>query len=475
MIVSHRALIVVVAALAAASLVGMALLWPPGDAVDAGADADAAPPDDELIDATIVDVEPVGDVDDPGLPPGARSVIVIAERADTGEIVVFPMVDDTGELYQPGVEVMLQQIEDADGEATYLIADFQRGPAMIALAGMFALAVLAFARWQGLRALVGLALTFLVIIGFMVPAILAGRSPVVVALVGSVAIMIVTLYLAHGFSAKTTAAVVGTTGALAATVALATFFVDATALTGLASEDARLANVEVGGISLRGLMLAGIIIGTLGVLDDVTMSQASTVFALRRADPAAGFGRLFGGALTVGRDHLAATVNTLFLVYAGAALPLLILFVTGPAGLGEALTMEIVAVEVVRTLVGSIGLIAAVPITTALAAGLARGDPRAAAEAGTEEAAPSDGQGEGARAERDGSGGDTAPDESEPPGSDADAAPGARWTASASAATGTAAAPATDDSEADADTDTDWEARLRQAYGLDEEDADQGP
>jgi uncharacterized membrane protein len=214
-------------------------------------------------------------------------------------------------------------------------------------------------------------LTFLVIVGFIVPAILGGRSPLTVALVGAVAIMIITLYLSHGYSPKTTAAVVGTAGALAITGLLAVIFVAAAQLTGFTSEEARLANLEVGGLSLRGLLLAGIIIGGLGVLDDVTMSQSSTVFELRRANPAAGFGDLLRGGLNVGRDHIAATVNTLFLAYAGAALPLLILFVVGIDPLPTVLTSEIVAVEIVRTLVGSIGLIAAVPLTTALAAAMA--------------------------------------------------------------------------------------------------------
>jgi hypothetical protein len=146
--------------------------------------------------------------------------------------------------------------------------------------------------------------------------------------------------------------------------------VAATSLTGLASEDALNASFQAGGLSLRGLLLAGIILGGLGVLDDVTMSQASLVFELRRADPTAGFGRLVTGALAVGRDHIAATVNTLFLAYAGASLPLLVLFTTGGDSLGTVTTAEAVAVEIVRTLCGSIGLIAAVPLTTLLAAAL---------------------------------------------------------------------------------------------------------
>jgi len=185
------------------------------------------------------------------------------------------------------------------------------------------------------------------------------------------AIMLVSLYLAHGPGRKTTAAVVGTALALGLTAALAAAFVGVAALTGLASEDALNASFAVGGLSLRGLLLAGIILGGLGVLDDVTVSQASLVFELRRADPAAGFGELVRGALSVGRDHVAATVNTLFLAYVGASLPLLVLFVTSGDAFGTVATAEAVAVEVVRTLCGSVGLIAAVPLTTVLAAALA--------------------------------------------------------------------------------------------------------
>jgi uncharacterized membrane protein len=292
--------------------------------------------------------------------------------------VVFEMIDDTGDMFSAGQRVRLAAIETPGQPVTYAVSDFRRERPMALLAGLFVAAVLLFSRWQGLRALIGLVLTFVIIIGFIVPAILDGRSPVAVALFGSLAIMIVTLYLAHGYSRKTTAAVVGTALALALTGLLAVGFVAAASITGFTSEDARLAHLTVGGLSLQGLLLAGIIIGGLGVLDDVTMSQSSTVFELHRANPAAGFGALTRGALTVGRDHIAATVNTLFLAYAGAALPLLILFATGVDGFFEILVSEIVAVEIVRTLVGSLGLIAAVPITTALAAALVVAEPAAA-------------------------------------------------------------------------------------------------
>ena len=235
--------------------------------------------------------------------------------------------------------------------------------------------MVAFGRWQGVRSLLGLGLSFVVIVSFVVPAILHGHSPVLVAVTGAMAIMLISLYLSHGVGPKTTAAVVGTALALGLTAALAIAFVAAASLTGLASEEAQNANYAVGGLSLRGLLLAGIIIGGLGVLDDVTMSQASLVDELHHANPTAGMAALVTGALRVGRDHIAATVNTLFLAYAGAALPLLILFVTGQDSLGTVATTEIVAVEVVRALCGSVGLIAAVPLTTVLAALLATEEP----------------------------------------------------------------------------------------------------
>jgi uncharacterized membrane protein len=377
--VTHAMLLAVVGLVAVAALVGIVVLWPANLWAD-----DEDPFGDgvqrtELVDARLLEVRELPASEDIGLVPGAVEVAIRAEVSSTGEVIEFEMTDDTGATFAAGQRVKLARIEQADQPPVYFVSDFQRGRPMLLLAAVFAGAVIAFGRWQGARALLGLGLTFLLLIGFVVPAILDGSSPVPVALVGALVVMIVTLYLSHGFSRKTTAAVVGTTLALLLTGALAAVFVAAANLTGFTSEEARLANLQVGGLSLRGLLLAGIIIGGLGVLDDVTMSQSSTVFELHRADRRAGFGQLLTGALNVGRDHIAATVNTLFLAYAGASLPLLILFVTGADSIGTIVTAEIVAVEVVRTLVGSIGLIAAVPLTTALAAAVVLGEPEASA------------------------------------------------------------------------------------------------
>ncbi|HSJ44367.1 MAG TPA: YibE/F family protein [Euzebyales bacterium] len=366
---AHGALLVVVALACAAAVVGVVRLWPPPE--PARVDTSTVPAGVMLHKATLTAVAEVEDADDPGLAPGAEVLALTARLAD-GRDVSFEMVDETGDLYAVGQRVRVAEAEGPDGGVTWYVNDIERDRSLLLLTAVFLVAVLVFGRWQGLRALVGLALTLGVVVTFVVPALLAGRNPVAVALSAAVVIMAVTLYLTHGVRAKTTAAVMGTLTALALTVGLSWAFIELASLTGLSDEEARLASVSVGGLSLRGLLLAGIIIGALGVLDDVTMAQSSTVFELRRADPKAGFGRLFGGAMAVGRDHVAATINTLFLAYAGASLPLLILFSSSPDPLPVIASSEVVAVEIVRTLVGSIGLMASVPVTTALAAWLAR-------------------------------------------------------------------------------------------------------
>lgn len=368
--VSHRLLLVIVGLIGLAGVVGMAL-GPPTRL----AGVLAEPPggsDTRLLDARIEGIE-VAEVplDDPTLLPGAIDLDITA-RLESGEQVTFSMTDETGGTFRVGQLVKLAEVDAGGGEPTYYISDFQRTRPLLLLLGLFLAAVIVFGRMQGVRAIIGLGLTLLIITRWLVPAILLGHNPVVAALSCAAVIMILTLYLSHGFHPKTTAAAVGTGAALALTGALSWLFVRAAAITGMTSEEARMATLQVGGLSLRGLLLAGIIIGGLGVLDDVTMSQASTVMQLRRLNPAASFGELMRGGIAVGRDHIAATVNTLFLAYAGASLPLLLLFTTSQDSFANILTSEVVAVELVRTLVGSLGLIAAVPLTTALAAALVR-------------------------------------------------------------------------------------------------------
>jgi uncharacterized membrane protein len=365
-------MLAVVVVIALAVLASAVALWPRGELPRPAAGGQADPT--RLVSATLTKVARIGcEEAEPGV-PGSVCIKVTARLA-SGRQVAFDTTDPTGTTFRAGQRVRLAVVEQPGQPPYYNIQDLERGRPLLVLVAVFVLAVVAFGRWQGVRSLLGLGLSFLVIVSFVVPAILRGRSPVLVAVTGAMAIMLVSLYLSHGVGPKTTAAVVGTALALGLTAALAIGFVAAASLTGLASEEALSANFAVGGLSLRGLLLAGIIIGGLGVLDDVTMSQASLVDELHHANPTAGFAALVTSALRVGRDHIAATVNTLFLAYAGAALPLLILFVTGQDSLGTVATTEVVAVEVVRALCGSVGLIAAVPLTTVLAALVATEEP----------------------------------------------------------------------------------------------------
>jgi uncharacterized membrane protein len=231
--------------------------------------------------------------------------------------------------------------------------------------------LLATGRVHGLRALVGLVASLLIVLKFVIPSILMGNSAVAVALVGALAVMLVTIPLSYGLGAKAIAAWLGTATSLFLAVLLAYGFTRLAHLTGASSEEATFLSTTDASISLQGLLLAGMVIGALGVLVDLTVSQASTVIALRRANPALRFRELFRGAVDVGHDHIAATVNTLVFAYAGASLPVLLIFSIGGTTLTDSVNSEAVAEEVIAALVGSIGLIVSMPITTGLAALLA--------------------------------------------------------------------------------------------------------
>ena len=299
----------------------------------------------------------------------------VSVRLAGGEEVVIERQtaegDTVGIDVEPGDGVLVTANETPDGTA-YFIADRSRSLPLWALAIAFAALVALVGRGRGVWSLVGLAASFLVIARFIVPAILTGWDPVVATVIGAGVIAFSTLVIAHGPNRKTVAAIGGTALSLALAFALARFGVGFVELTGLADEHAiALTILSEQAIDARGLLLAGIIIGALGVLDDVTATQASTVFELRAANPRLGAGELFARALNVGRDHIASTVNTLVLAYAGASLPLVVLLAAQPEPLGLLISRDLLATEIVRTLVGSMGIVAAVPITTGIAALLA--------------------------------------------------------------------------------------------------------
>ena len=272
-----------------------------------------------------------------------------------------------------GDEILVNVLQRPDGGLVVYFVDFVRLRPMLVLFLVFAFFSVVVGGWKGVRGLVGMAFSFGVIFFFILPQILQGRNPVAVTVLGSAVLLGITLYLIYGWTLKTHAAVLGILAALVLTGVLAQYFVTLTRLTGFGSEDALyLIQFSAVSIDTRGLVLAGMLVGALGVLDDLAITQSSVVFQLFATDPHLSFGTLYRRAMQVGRDHVAATVNTLVLAYTGGALPMLLLFyVTNEKPL-QVLNYEFVAQEIVSMMVGSLGLIAAVPLTNLLAVSLAR-------------------------------------------------------------------------------------------------------
>jgi uncharacterized membrane protein len=287
------------------------------------------------------------------------------DRGRTFTEIVQP--DQSRQLHQ-GQKVVVAYEPSAPRELQYSVTDVDRRLPMTLLAAVFALVVVLVGRMRGVMALVALAISFLVLDLFILPAILQGSNPLAVAVVGSSAIMLTALYLCHGPSARTSVAVLGTLTSLLLTGVLGSLFIGWAALTGNTDDNTGLIHGLYPSIDMSGLLLAGVIIGSLGVLDDVTVTQTSAVWELHEANPSLGRRVLYRAGIRIGRDHIASVVNTLVLAYAGAALPLLLLFSVAQSSVGAVATSELVAEEIVRTLVGSIGLVASVPVTTALAA-----------------------------------------------------------------------------------------------------------
>ncbi|MBA0126014.1 YibE/F family protein [Haloechinothrix sp. YIM 98757] len=361
---------------ALAAIVGMVLLYPFGDELPGDEALTGTPVNADVVAVAESSCTPQGDVDvdtGGGEPTGQGCVAVdieLTEGPAAGSTITKTEPVGPGRpRFAPGDAIVLEYHGAAPEQAgSYQVVDFQRGTPLLVLAGAFALAVLLLGRWQGARALLGLGLSFVVIALFILPAILAGQDPVLVGIVGAGVIMFLTLYLSHGLSARTSVAVLGTLVSLTLIGVISAVFSELNHLTGLDEPTSTLIGTLGGGIDARGLLLAGIVIGALGVLDDVTVTQSSAVWELRHANPALSWRQLYAAGLRIGRDHVAASVNTLVMAYAGAALPVLLYSAISGVGMGSILGSQDIAQEIVRTLAGSIGIVAAVPVTTALAA-----------------------------------------------------------------------------------------------------------
>jgi len=301
----------------------------------------------------------------------AQSTIAIDTGPNAGASTLLEFSPGPG---QPkllvGDTIRIFRQVDQQGTTTYGFYDYERRVPLAVLAAVFAIVIVAVARWRGLRALVGIVIAFAVLVLFMLPALRDGAAALPVALVASAAILFAVIYLAHGVSLRTSAALLGTLTAMALAAVLSWAAIELTHLTGLSQEQNNEVAAYLGHVSIKGLLLAGFIIGSLGVLNDVTITQASTVFELAQIGQASRQ-QIFARAMRVGSDHIASTVYTLVLAYAGSALPLLLLFSVANRSLSDVLTSESVAIEIARSAVGGIALALSVPLTTAIAVVLA--------------------------------------------------------------------------------------------------------
>ncbi len=293
-----------------------------------------------------------------------------------GEYTGIPMEIDYGKrqirsddyLLAVGSEIMVSISKTPDNVVNAYFVDYVRTTPILWLTVIFAIAIIFISSWKGIRALLSMAFSLYIIIGYIIPHILVGEDPLRVSIIGSIILLAVSLYLTYGWTLKTHAAVISMMLVLLLTGALSGLFVVFAKLNGTGDENVMfLMQLMETPINLRGLLLGGMIIGALGVLDDLVTTQASAVFELHHANPSLGFRGLYNSAMRIGQDHVAATVNTLVLAYAGASLPMLLMFSLGRGDYGYLVNFSFIAEEIVRTLVGSLGLIAAVPLTTAIA------------------------------------------------------------------------------------------------------------
>ncbi len=405
-------LAVILIPLALLTVAGMAMLWPSGskEGMTLSSPYSAAPgvtfdtgrvqrvstePCVESMPSTAPDAAPT---------PQGSDCLFAYTQPDAGgspvKVVINPDVAKSGGV-SAGDDIRYLNLSNAQGanasqgSPAYIFVDFVRTLPIVFLAVLYAVVVIAVARWRGLRALVGLVGAYFVLVSFMLPGLAEGKPPLLLALVGSTVIMIGVLYFAHGFSARTSTALLGTMFGLLITALLAAWATDAANLVGVGSHDATtLINIS-GDISISGIILCGLIISGLGVLNDVTITQSSAVWELYELAPDTSARKLFTSAMRIGRDHIASTVYTIAFAYAGAALPVLIIVMLYDRPLGETLTSAELSEEVIRTLVGSVGLVLAIPVTTLIAVLVVKATGIRAAVAGEPPVSPSSPESEG--------------------------------------------------------------------------------
>ncbi|MET8774061.1 YibE/F family protein [Nocardia sp. NPDC004654] len=302
-----------------------------------------------------------------------RSLITIDSGPHEGNKTLLEIAPGPGQPdLRAGDEIRLVRQTDPNGTPLYSFEDYSRGLPLTLIALAFVVVIIVVARWRGVRALIGLGFAFAVLVMFLLPALLDGKPAIPVALTAGSLILYAVLYLAHGVNLRTSSALLGTLSAMLLAAGLSWLVIEMTHLTGLSEEQNTNVATYIEHVSITGLLLAGFIIGSLGVLNDVTITQASAAFELAALDESASRREVFAAAMRVGRDHIASTVYTLVLAYAGGALPLLLLFSVAGRSIRDVLAGDAVAIEIARSSVGGIALALSVPLTTGIAALLAR-------------------------------------------------------------------------------------------------------
>ncbi len=367
---ARNALVVFLAVLGVLAASGLIWLWPDSATMAAAIDVPFDAPGVTYEDAGIREVAD-GCLSQDGsgsTAPCQTATVELRTGEDAGQVVDVELLGPQAQAgLRPGDSVEVARIPTDDGPL-YSYSGTNRLPTLIVMGLLFVACVLAVARWRGLFALLGLGFAGFVLLGFMLPALISGKPGMAVALAGSTAIMFVVLYVAHGVSIRTSTALAGTLLGLAVTTGLGSLAVGAARLSGFADEqDYDLAQL-VPGLDFQELLLCAIIIGGLGVLNDVTITQSSAVWELRAAAPEMSRARIFASAMRIGRDHIASTIYTIVFAYAGGALTVLLLLYFTNREVIDLFGVEMFAGEAVRTFASAIGLVLSVPITTGIAA-----------------------------------------------------------------------------------------------------------
>lgn len=392
---------VIVVPLVAVTLIGLVVLWPGHSSLIGSRPFLSA--GSSMATATVTSTD-VGSCKDSVAQLGAGTVAnealladAVCARIDSGEgkglVVPVHVPPESRDSAQVGVGLRVAYSPATAASGTpYIFVDYVRRLPILALSLVYLLLVVAVAGRKGAASVLGLLLSTGVLVVFMIPALLAERSPLAVTLVGASAMMLLAVYIAHGVSVRTTTALLGTLTGVGVTVLLSLWGVKAAHLTGASDESALALRTLVNGLDLRTLLTCGMVVAGLGVLNDVTITQASAVWELHAANPALGWGRLFRGGMRIGRDHIASTVYTLAFAYAGTALPLILAASLIDRAVVDTLLSGEIAEEVVRTLVSSIGLVLAIPATTVIAALLCRTTPVPEEDPPGQEGAPQAGE-----------------------------------------------------------------------------------